>query len=257
MTSGVTQYYGIQANNSFGNHSNRLRTIAAARLSPAGLDGNTYFDNAITHAYMQAASPWQSTNSKASVAGGYSYHTGADGLNYPDLTCAALTTPPILVQAGAALSFKARYDFEFEFEWDGIVMEISTDGGSTWTDLPPDGGYPSTFAQTTSPPVNACGNLATHGAFTGVSVSAANNHDAGNGTSLAAFLPFSKNLSAYAGQTIKLRWVLSSDTVRILPADSSIRSHSAAMRWIVFSAVTSMAGRTLPATETSADTRLK
>ncbi|QBB71743.1 hypothetical protein ELE36_16045 [Pseudolysobacter antarcticus] len=209
VSSGLTQYYGVQAVDSFGNASNHLRTIAATPLSPAGLDGNTYFDNAITHSYMQAAAPWQNTNSAASVVGGYSYHTGGDGLNYPDLSCAAITTPPILVQAGAALSFKAKYDFEYQ--WDGIVMEISTDGGSTWTDLPPDGGYPSTFAQTTSPPVNACGYIATHGAFTGVSVSAANNHDAGNGTSVAAFLPFSKNLSAYAGQTIKLRWVLSSD----------------------------------------------
>jgi hypothetical protein len=96
---GVTQYYGIQATDSFGNNSNHLRTITATPLSPAGLDGNTYFDNAITHAYMQADVPWQSTNSKASVAGGYSYHTGADGLNYPDLTCASITTPPIMMDS--------------------------------------------------------------------------------------------------------------------------------------------------------------
>ena len=72
----------------------------------------------------------------------------------------------MLLTAGASLSFQAKYDLEFQ--WDGVVQEISTDGGTTWNDLPPTGGYPSSFAQTTSPPVNACGYVASHGAFNGV-----------------------------------------------------------------------------------------
>ena len=59
--------------------------------------------------------------------------------------------------------------YDLEFQWDGAVQEISTDGGANWSDLPPDGGYPSSFAQTGSPPVNACGYAASHGAFNGVS----------------------------------------------------------------------------------------
>jgi hypothetical protein len=89
-------------------------------------------------------------------------------------------------------------------------MEISTDGGSTWADLPPDGGYPSTFAQTEDPPINACGFAAAHGAFTGVSTAAAN-ADPNNGTATAVFKPFAKDLSSYAGQTVRIRWRMSSD----------------------------------------------
>ena len=32
--------------------------------------------------------------------------------------------------ASAALSFQAKYDLEYQ--WDGVVMEISTNGGTTW-----------------------------------------------------------------------------------------------------------------------------
>jgi hypothetical protein len=106
------------------------------------------------------------------------------------------------------LSFQAKYDLEFQ--WDGVVQEISTDGGTTWNDLPPTGGYPSSFAQTTSPPVNACGYVASHGAFNGVTT-AASNADPNNGTATAVFKPFATSLASYVGQNVKIRWRFSSD----------------------------------------------
>ena len=106
------------------------------------------------------------------------------------------------------MTIRAKYDLEFE--WDGVVQEISTDGGATWIDLPPTGGYPSSFAQTTSPPVNACGYLASHGAFSGVST-AGSNADPNNGTAVAVFKPFATDLGAYVGQTVMIRWRFSSD----------------------------------------------
>ena len=90
------------------------------------------------------------------------------------------------------------------------MQEISTDGGTTWSDLPPDGGYPSSFAQTGSPPVNACGYDASHGAFNGVTT-ATSDADPGNGTATAVFKPFTTDLSAYAGQSVIIRWRFSSD----------------------------------------------
>jgi hypothetical protein len=140
--------------------------------------------------------------------GEFSYHSGGDGQNYPDLTCASITMPELTIPADATLSFQARYDLELE--WDGVVQEISTDGGASWSDLPPDGGYPSSFAQTGDPPVNACGYSASHGAFNGVTT-ASSNADPGNGTATAIFKPFTTSLSAYAGQNVTIRWRLSSD----------------------------------------------
>ena len=116
--------------------------------------------------------------------------------------------PQLTMPAGATLSFQARYDLEFQ--WDGVVQEISTDGGANWTDLPPDGGYPSSFAQTGDPAGNACGYDASQGAFNGVTT-ASSNADPGNGTSTAMFKPFTTSLEAYAGQSVMIRWRFSSD----------------------------------------------
>jgi hypothetical protein len=91
-----------------------------------------------------------------------------------------------------------------------VVQEISTDGGNTWNDLPPTGGYPSSFAQTTNPPVNACGYAASHGAFNGVTT-AGSNADPNNGGATAVFKPFTTSLASYAGQNVQIRWRFSSD----------------------------------------------
>jgi hypothetical protein len=84
-----------------------------------------------------------------------------------------------------------------EFQWDGVVVEISTNGGSSWNDLPPAGGYPSDFAQTGNPPINACGYDATHGAF--------------NGTPLTGWTQYTGDLTPYAGQTVQIRFRFSTD----------------------------------------------
>jgi Subtilase family len=208
ITSGQPYYYGIKATDGVGNQSFRTRTINATALGPDGADGTTFLDDVDTHSYMELQGDWRITNTAAS-AGTFSYHNAGDGQTYNSNNCSTMITPPILVQSGASLSFKARYDMEFQ--WDGIVMEISTDGGTIWNDLPPTGGYPSTFAQTGSPPGNVCGYAASHGAFNGVTT-ATSNADPGNGTAVAVFKPFSANLASFAGQTVKIRWRFSSDS---------------------------------------------
>ena len=103
---------------------------------------------------------------------------------------------------GSVLSYWARYNLEFQ--WDGVVVEISTDGGSTWADLPPTtpAGYPDTFFQTGSDPVNACRYLETQGAFTGPQDNAA----------LTAWTRYETLLAPrYDGKTVKIRWRFSSD----------------------------------------------
>ncbi len=100
--------------------------------------------------------------------------------------------------------------YDLEFQWDGVVQELSIDGGADWIDLPPDGGYPSSFAQTGDPPANACGYDAAHGAFNGVST-VSSNADPGNGTATAVFKPFTTDLAAFSGQSVTIRWRFSSD----------------------------------------------
>jgi len=100
---------------------------------------------------MSGDAPWRITATQATT-GRLSYHPGPDAGTYPFLTCAALMTPPLTLAAGSVLSYSVRYNLEYQ--WDGVVVEISTDGGGTWTDLPPTSpsGYPDTLAQTTDNP---------------------------------------------------------------------------------------------------------
>lgn len=207
VSNGTPYYYRVRAVDGAGNTSVPSATVNA---TPSGVDGpdpGNYLDDVDTHSYMSMQSPWQITDTSAS-AGSYSYHSNPDDEPYTDNACFAITTPAMTLTTGAMLSFQARYDVEFE--WDGVVMEISTDGGSSWNDLPPTGGYPSSFAQTTSPPINTCGYLASHGAFNGVST-ASSNADPNNGSATAVFKPFGADLSAYVGQTVMVRWVMSTD----------------------------------------------
>lgn len=204
---GNPYFYRVTATDSLGNSAPTSHSVNATPIGPSGIRGSNYLDDGDNRIYSTLEAPWRVTNTGAS-AGTLSYHSGFDNVNYPSDTCAAVTTPQMLVPAGATLAFKARYNFEYQ--WDGMVMEISTDNGATWSDLPPDGGYPSTLAETLNPPINACGYPNTHGAFTGVST-AASNADPNNGTATAVFKPFTRTLASYAGQNVRIRWRVTAD----------------------------------------------
>lgn len=210
---GTPYYYRVLGTDSAGNASEASFTTVATPSGANGPDPNAYRDDVDTHAYSTLEQPWQVTGTAAS-AGTLSYHNARDGGTYPNLTCADIETPVLRLPPGASLSYKAQYNLEHE--WDGVVTEISTDDGATWVDLPPAGGYPSTFAQTQGAnhgetPGNACGYLYTQGAFNGVST-VDNPADPNNADATPAFLSFGADLAAYAGQTVRIRWRFSSDS---------------------------------------------
>ena len=207
VTLGLPYYYQVTATDSIGNAAQPSRILNLTPEGASGPDPATFFDDVDTHTYLSMETPWRITNTEA-ADGVFSYHNAGDGQNYGDLTCASITMPPLTIPVGASLSFQAMYDLEFQ--WDGVVQELSIDGGADWIDLPPDGGYPSSFAQTGDPPANACGYDAAHGAFNGVST-ASSNADPGNGTATAVFKPFTTDLAAFSGQSVTIRWRFSSD----------------------------------------------
>jgi subtilase family protein len=204
VVNGTPYYYEVLAADSLGNTAPVSRV---ANATPAGSDGPdpaTFLDDVDTHAYMSMDAPWQITNT-AATNGSFSYHNAGDNQTYLAGACASVETPELTLPANAALSYQAQYDVEFE--WDGVVTEISTDGGTTWNDLPPDGGYPSDFSQTQG---NGCNFPATQGAFNGVST-VSNPADPGNGSTPPVFLGFGSDLSAYAGESVRIRWRFTSD----------------------------------------------
>ena len=118
VVDGTPYYYRVFATDSFGNVSAVSQTL---NTTPAGADGpdpSHFLDDVDTHTYLSLEAPWRITDIAASN-GDYSYHNAPDGQPYPDLTCAAVTTPALTLGAGTTLSFMAEYDMEFE--WDGVV----------------------------------------------------------------------------------------------------------------------------------------
>jgi hypothetical protein len=111
-----------------------------------------------------------------------------------------LTSPPLQVAASGTFSFTFSHNFDFERDasnfYDGGIVELSSDGGTTWTDigfsLSP--GYNATL-------FNQSGNpLGGHGAYCGQSLT------------YPSFSTVTANLgTTYQGQTVRVRFRVVSD----------------------------------------------
>ena len=207
VVNGRAYYYSLQATDTFGNVSDPSTTINVTTSGAAGPDPSLFFDNVESTAYLAFESGWGITSQSAS-SGSRSYHTGGQSSNHGDMQCTSIETPTLTVPANGELTFMARYNLEYQ--WDGVVTEISTDGGTTWADLPPVGAYPTTFNTGSTGTINACGFPNGKGIYSGVTT-VASNAFANNDTGVAIFKPFIIGLGTYVGQNVKVRWRLSSD----------------------------------------------
>jgi hypothetical protein len=144
----------------------------------------TWFDDAgdTDPAVLTLELPWHAADSGGS-AGPKVYQTGA----YSSDTCAAAATPELLLGPSPTLEFWSRYDIEGN--WDKGIVEISANGGSSWTRL--EVGYPG-YAGNTG---DQCG-LPTGTYFTGTDMT----YDA-----------YTASLAPWSGQEVIIRWRLSSD----------------------------------------------
>ncbi len=191
-----TYYYKVTAVDDIGNESFQVSSLSVFTTGDDFSSTGTYVDDPDSTTFATLRNPWRITSFR-STTGSQSFHNAEDGKRYLPNTCAYMTLPEIEIQAGqSTLTYDAAYNVE-EY-WDGVVVQISTNGGETWSDLPPDGGYPSDFRDTApqGTPINACGFPATQGAFNGAQ---------------NTFAPFTTDLSAYAGESVIIRWGFSSD----------------------------------------------
>lgn len=202
-TNGLTTYYYVvraedttSGNSGPGGGNESLGSVRVKYTPHSGtMVAGIFVDGADSPSFLTQELPWSISNDRF-AGGAYSYRNAADGANsYTADTCAALATPTIPLPAGTSvLTYKARYNLEQN--WDGVVVEMSTNGGA-FVPIAPDGGYPSTFSQTGQPPINACGYAASQGAF--------------SGSTSNAFQTFTHTLSGASPRTVQLRWRFSSD----------------------------------------------
>ncbi|MGD9140218.1 MAG: C25 family cysteine peptidase [bacterium] len=90
---------------------------------------------------------WHMETYRNHTGGGtYSWKCGGAGsANYSDYSNGALVTPALCLGPDATLTFWHYMDAETysgSYTWDGGIVEISTDGGYSWTLITPNGGYP-------------------------------------------------------------------------------------------------------------------
>lgn len=106
--------------------------------------------------------------------------------------CASLVTPSITLAPGGGSALNFWHAWDTQAGIDGGVVEVSSNGGASWTRLTPNGGYP---------------NAISAGLFCGI----APGSGAYSGANQLNFRPATIALGAYAGQTIQLRWLYRSD----------------------------------------------
>jgi hypothetical protein len=121
---------------------------------------------------------------------------GATGAGtYRSALDAVLISSPIVVGANAHLRFWHDYASELAEvpgqAYDGGLVEISTNGGASWSQITPLGGYPRTIAPSSGHPLSI--GTPVYAGSTG-------------GFVLADF-----DLAAWAGQSVRVRWRFASD----------------------------------------------
>ncbi len=205
-TTGTTYFYVVRAEDETvngtgpggGNEDPNTLRVFATPGGPPGPLGTFTDGGGDGGARLIAEAPWRLTAASAH-SGSSAYRAGADG-PYLSSRCASLTTPTLFLGTGSVLSYAVRYNLETG--WDGVVVEISTDGGASFVDLPPAAGYPGSLSFTGAPPTNACGLAASRGAFTGPNFN----------PSLSPWTVYTKALSpAFDGKPVSIRFRFTSD----------------------------------------------
>jgi hypothetical protein len=192
-TTRVVSFTVTQAAGAAQNYSFTVNVNSGSYFPPSTLLDEQVTGSAISAPWATtatpAANPW-TVSSVASVSPPNSFYV-------ENLTVAGdqrlMTTTDIALPAGTSPRLSFAHRFNTEDGWDGGVVEISNNGGSSWTDLGSNmitGGYNGTLGNA---PTNA---LTNRSAFTGA---------------ISSFLTTTINLTPYAGQNIRIRFRFGSD----------------------------------------------
>lgn len=210
VDSGTTYYYVVRAEDDTGNGSgpcnSGIQEGNSVELSaiPTGPDQVMAEDDLEggTGDWSTAVGTGQSGGSPEWVLQTSTYHSATNAFFVPDPAAVRdqlLTYKDVSVGLGARLEFWQRV--MTESGWDGVALEYSVDGGSTWYDiLAAGGGIPADSGRILETPYNGTlsgGPLGGRQAWNG-------NH--------ATWTKVVVDLADFNGYTARFRWRFSSDT---------------------------------------------
>ena len=199
LVSGTTYYYVVRAEDSSGAGSGPCRggieegnAIRKSGSPQGSLVPVNFSDGAEGTPQMTMGAPLWSQSSTRAHTGSKSYFGDGNPLS----ACAALTTPLLVPSSTSSLTFYSWRD-NLENTYDGGIVEITTDGGVSWTKLAITPTYPGTFASdsysctnTPQPPANI-GFTGSDTAWQGV---------------------YTSNLASFAGLSSEIRFNLGTDS---------------------------------------------
>lgn len=177
--SGVPSYYVVSAVDLWGNESDYSNEFAITPVGPTVLffDNMEGTDNGWTHG--GTADQWQHGAPTSGPGSAYSgtqlWATNLAG-DYSDSANAWLMSPSIALSGVSGASLQFAHWYSFETNWDFGYVEVSADGGTTWTLL-------------------------------GTRFTGANN----------AYTQPTYDLTPYVGQTVQVRFRMTSDTSVVRP----------------------------------------
>ncbi len=192
VESGQNYYYRVRAVDEGGNEDDNATELGATPLGPIQVvfadDIEGTEPNGWTHNAASGTDDWHYVTDQ-SHSSSHAWFASDPSTVKDD----RLMTPPIPLSQAAELSFWHRYNLENTY--DGGVLEISTDGGVTFSDLGAHitlNGYNGTISTGYQNPVGG------RPAWTG---------------SMTTWKEVTVDLSAYGGQTAVIRFRLGSDTM--------------------------------------------
>lgn len=187
VESGILYYYIVRARHTANEVAETNLVRVAGRPTGPISDGAWQAGAETNDSPMEPQSTWSLSSARAN-SGSASYFSGST-----DQLCSALLMPPMSLSAAFAsqLSFSAWWNVEPQY--DGGVVEISSDGGANWSILPLLEGYPDIFRSSS----DACSFSTNDPCFTSSSI---------------GWSAFTADLSAYnGGPPIQIRFRFSTD----------------------------------------------
>ncbi|MEJ2421924.1 MAG: choice-of-anchor J domain-containing protein, partial [Acidobacteriota bacterium] len=198
LASGTPYYYIVRAVDS-GNGSEDTNSVEKTGISTGAtttIIGETFEEGATptsggtwTHSAGQGTDNWARSTAGNPHSPTHTFFAADVATVNDDY----LVTPSFTVPANATLSFWQTYALESTY--DGAVIEISTDGGSTWNDLGSDitqGGYNSTISSNWGSPIAG--------------------RQAWSGGSIGTETQVMVDLSSFSGQAAQIRFRLACDS---------------------------------------------